>query len=229
MFLLGFSLYILGRPVQLLRGPHPWPLVVNCLRPVLFTAVCCPLVLHQARALAGVEGSRARLRPLLMVGGALAAFYTIMLTVGPGDSPLAFELGTLKAHDITPRSMTPPLFAREITILIQVLAGLSFFGLAGYETLKGRQGLADAKSGSRHLLYFSLGCLVFGAAMVIGTLTHQWWLYYLVSVPVCFFVGLGVREDMLYQRERVERVTPFLRDELFHAFAAAAAGRQGLA
>ena len=216
-FLLAFSLFILGRPLQLLAGPYPWPIYINCLRAILFIGICCPLVLHEARALCGVQGRRSLLRPLLLVGGALATLNSVVLLAGPADTPLVFELGSLKAYDCTPRSLTPPLFAREVTILIQVAAGLGFFGLAGYETLKARRAVPASEPGSRHLLYFALGCLVFGAALVLGTLTHQWWFYYLASVPAAFFIGLGVREDMLYVRQRVERVTPFLRDELFHS------------
>ncbi len=217
VLLLAFSVYVLGRPLQLLLGPHLWPTIINCLRVAVFAGICCPLVLHEARALCGVKGRRARLWPLLVIGGALAALYSIMLIAGPADTPLVFELGALKAYDITPHSFTPPMFAREVTILTQAVAGLGFFGLAGYETLKARKALPTSEPGSRHLLYFALGCLVFGGALVLGTLTHQWWFYYLASVPAAFFIGMGVREDMLYVRQRVERVTPFLRDELFHA------------
>ncbi|MBT3191641.1 MAG: helix-turn-helix domain-containing protein [Verrucomicrobia bacterium] len=217
LFLLSFSLYILGRPLQLLLGPAPWPLIVNALRVILFVGICCPLVLHEARGLSGAEPHRTRLRPMFLVGGALTALYIFMLLVAPSDTPLLFELGSLKAFDITPRSLTPPLFAREITILIQVLAAVGFFGLAGYETLRARRALIASKRESRHLLYFALGCLIFGGAVVLGTVTKQWWFYYLASVPSAFFIGLGVREDMLYVRQRVEQVTPFLRDELFHA------------
>ena len=217
LFLLSFSLYILGRPLQLLLGPAPWPLIVNALRVILFVGICCPLVLHEARGLSGAEPHRARLRPMFLVGGALTSLYIFMLLVAPSDTPLLFELGPLKAFDITPRSLTPPLFAREITILIQVLAAVGFFGLAGYETLRARRALIASKRESRHLLYFALGCLIFGGAVVLGTVTKQWWFYYLASVPSAFFIGLGVREDMLYVRQRVEQATPFLRDELFHA------------
>ena len=218
LFLLAFSLYILGRPVQLLVGPYPWPVIVNALRMILFAGICCPLVLHEARSLCDAQDRRTRLRPLFAIGGALAALYVVLMAVGPTYTPILFELGHLKAYDCTSTVLTPPLFAREITIMIQMLAGVGFFGLAGYETLKARKALRTSKRDSRHLLYFALGCLIFGAAIVIGNLTKQWWFYYLASVPSTFFIGLGVREDMLYVRRRTERVTPFLRDELFHAF-----------
>jgi len=208
IFLLAFSVYVLGRPLQLLLGPHPWPTIVNCIRVTVLSAICCPLVLHEARALCGAKGHRARLRPLLLVGGVLAGLYSIAMIAGPGETPLLFELGTLKAHDIVPYRLTPPLFARETTVVIHAASGLGFFGLAGYETLNARRSLPPSAPGSRHLLYFALGCLVFGTAIALGTLAHQWWFYYLASVPAAFFIGLGVREDMLYTRRRVERVTP---------------------
>ena len=217
LFLLSFSLYILGRPLQLLLGPAPWPLIVNALRVLLFIGICCPLVLHEARALSCADPRRARLRPMFAVGGALTALYIFVLLVAPSDTPLLFELGPLKAYELTPPSLTPPLFAREVTILVNLLAGVGFFGLAGHETLKAHQALAVSKRESRHLLYFAVGCLIFATAMLVGNLTKQWWFYYLASVPSAFFIGLGVREDMLYVRRRAEQVTPFLRDELFHA------------
>ena len=217
LFLLSFSLYILGRPLQLLLGPAPWPQIVNALRMVLFVGICCPLVLHEARGLSGADPHRARLRPMLTVGAILTALYIFVLIAAPSETSLPFELGPLKAYEITSRSLAPPLFAREITILINLLAGVGFFGLAGYETLKAHRALIVSKRESRHLLYFALGCLIFAVAMLIGNLTKQWWFYYLASVPSSFFIGLGVREDMLYVRRRVEQATPFLRDELFHA------------
>ena len=217
LFLLSFSLFILGRPLQLLLGPAPLPLIVNALRLILFVGICCPLVLHEARGLSGAEPDRARLRPMFTVGVSLAALYVLVLIAAPSDTPLLFELGPLKAYDWTSPSLTPPLFTREITILIQIVAGAGFFGLAGYETLKARQALRTSKQESRHLLYFAVGCLIFAVAVLVGDLTKQWWFYYLASVPAAFFIGLGVREDMLYVSQRIERVTPFLRDELFHA------------
>ncbi len=219
-FLLAFSLYVLGRPVQLLLGPYPWPMIVNCLRTFLFVGICGPLVLHEARCLCRATPRRhTRLWPLLALGGALAALYTIVLALAlsPAETPLVFELGALKAYENAPSHLTPPLFAREVTILIQAIAGAGFFGLAGYEALKERRALAEKPTGSRHLFYFGVGCLIFGGAVLLGTLTRQWWFYYLASVPSAFFIGMGVREDMLYVSRRVERVTPFLRDELFHA------------
>ena len=217
LFLLSFSLYILGRPLQLLLGPVPWPQIVNSLRTILFVGICCPLVLHEARGLSGAEPHRARLRPMLTAGLSLTALYILVLIVTPSEAALIFELGPLKAYEVTMHSLTPPLFAREITILVNLLAGVGFFGLAGYETLKARKALQTSTRESRHLLYFALGCLIFGGAVLLGTVTKQWWFYYLASVPSAFFIGLGVREDMLYVRRRAEQATPFLRDELFHA------------
>jgi len=217
VFLLAFSLYILGRPLQLLLGPHPWPMIVNALRSFLFVGLCCPLVLHEARALCGRQSPQPRIPPLFLLGGALAVIYVVALIAAPSHTPIIFEFGALKAYDFTPVSLTPPLFAREITNLIQVLVGVIFFGLAGYETLRKRQTLAASETESKHLLYFALGSLIFGGALLLGTITKQWWLYYLASVPSAFFIGLGVREDMLYLRRRLDQVTPFIRDELFLA------------
>ncbi len=220
VFLLTFGLFILGRPVQLLVGPHPWPAVVNCLRFGLFGGICGPLLLYQARTLTRAQKGRPGLRPLLALGGGLAAVYTIAMAVGtgPGDTTLVFEFGPLKAYDITPRSWTPPLFVREITMLCQLIAGLGFFGLAGYETLKAQRVLAATPANTRHLRYFALGCLIYGGALIGGTLAKQWWFYYLASVPAVFFIGLGVREDLRYVSWRAARLASFLHAELFHAF-----------
>lgn len=217
IFLLGFSLYVLGRPIQLFVGPYPWPVVVNCLRALLFLGVCCPLVLHEARALSKAPRSNHSLKKPLSIGLGLACVYMITMGVGAHATPPVFELGTLKAYDALVPSFSAPLFAREITILIQAFAGLGFFGLAGYETLSAHRRLPKSEPNSRHLFYFAIGCIIFGTSLALGALTKQWWFYYLASVPAVFFIGLGVREDMLYTSQRVERATPFLRDELFHA------------
>jgi len=136
-FLLAFSLYILCRPLQLPLGAHPWPMIINALRMILFVGLCCPLVLNEAYALCGRK-SHIRLRLLLVLGGALAVLYVLLLIFSPGDSPLLFELASLKAYDYTPLSLTPPLYARELTILILMLAGTGSFGLAGYQALRTR-------------------------------------------------------------------------------------------
>src|SRR5690348_9178036 len=37
-----FGIYLALRPVQVLAGPHPWPLVISCLREFLLIAVFGP-------------------------------------------------------------------------------------------------------------------------------------------------------------------------------------------
>lgn len=216
LFLLTFGIFVLGRPVQLLIGPSPWPLIINIIRAVLLIAISCPLVLFQARALSAPAGSHARLRLPFIVGIALTAIYTFAMLAGSTQTVPIFELGSLIAYECTPASFTPPLFARELAQVAQMVAGIGFFGLAGYETLKTRKTLAGTAPRTRHLLFFALGCLIFGGAYAIGSLTKQWWFYYLSAVPSAFFMGMGVREDIIYARSRIKRVIPFLRDELFY-------------
>lgn len=217
IFFLAFGIFVIGRPIQLLLGPAPWPAIVNGIRAILLIAVCCPLALCQARTLSESDVSPLRLRRPFTVGLSLAAVYMFALIAGSTETKPIFELGSLIAYDCSPAVKKPPLYLREVAQFAQMFAGIGFFGFAGYEMLAARHKSSASASKTDHLLYFAIGCIIFGGSYAVGTLTKQWWLYYLTAIPSAFFMGRGVLEDIKYVRQRVERVTPFLRDELFHS------------
>src|SRR6056297_3404908 len=137
IFLISFSLFLIGRPLQVLLGPHPVPLIINNVRSFLFCAVVIPSVLISGSVTEKSYLYKKR-RLLLVSGAALGTVYTVFNTLGTVGSKVIFRLGDVVAYDCLSPSMKPPYFGREVTIATWVVAGLaltlsSAIKLAGIE------------------------------------------------------------------------------------------------
>lgn len=216
-YLLFFGVFLMTRPVQLLLGPHPWPLIVNSLRVLIFCGVCGPLLLDFSLSL---SKRRPRTRALFAAGLGLGLIHTCFNLLGTTGSQVVFRLGDLTARDTLTPAMRPPWFGREGTIVITVLAGLLFFGAASWLTLGDAHRKKRAGQPYRQLLGFGLGTLVFFLSFILGMVSKAWWFYYLASVPSAALMGYGVLADIRLLRQRLGRVMPFVREELFHVLTA---------
>lgn len=216
-YLLFFGLFLGTRPVQLLLGPHPWPMIVNSLRVLVFCGLCGPLLLDFSLSL---SNCRPRTRRLFAAGIGLGLLYACFNLLGTVGSQVVFRLGDLTAYDTLTPAMRPPWFGREVTLLIPILAGLVFYGAASWLTLGNAQRRKRAGHSYRQFLGFGLGTLVFFLSFVLGIFFKAWWVYYLASVPSAALMGYGVLADMRLLRQRMNRVLPFVREELFHVLSA---------
>jgi two-component system response regulator YesN len=126
VFLVCMSIFSLGRPLQLILGPHPAPLIVVNVRVFLLCAVIAPVIilgsdLFNQRRKSGLEIS------VVSVGVLLGLTYVLFNTLGTKSSKVLFQFAGMTAYDNLTPERNPPFYGREVTIAVQVVTGALMF------------------------------------------------------------------------------------------------------
>lgn len=214
IFLISFSIFLIGRPVQILLGPHPIPLIINNMRSLIFCSVVMTTVL-----ISGSSSEKSffyKKRRLVVAGGiVLGSIYAIFNTLGTSDSYMLFELGPFTAHDCLSPSMTPPFYGREVTIAAWMVAGLILTTSAAIKiaTLEKRKTLFATIKRNK-VFHFNVGIIIFGSSLIVGMLLKTWMVYYFSSMLSALFMGFGVIIDIRELTDKMEKVVPFMKENL---------------
>jgi two-component system response regulator YesN len=216
VFLLSFAFFIIGRPVQVLSGPHPLPLVFNNLRLFLFCSVTVPMLMRTTRQFSG-GNLRISGKTIFGSGIFLGAVYVVFNTLGTTGSYEVFSIGGITGYDsVTPESLRP-YFAREITQGVQVAAGLLLITGAILKIHETAVSAASGREQSRfpkNFLLMNVGVVIFGLSFVVGSLSKQWSVYYLGSSASALVIGAGVLFDIKEMYLRMERFAPFVKEDI---------------
>lgn len=213
MFLLSFSLFLLGRPLQMILGPEPAQLVIVNIRVFIFCSLSITSI--TTASLFFDRGRNPRwITGIFLAGIALGLVYVMFNTLGTIGSYKVFEWGNLVAYDALTPSMMGPFYGREVTITVQVLIGIllliaSFTRLV---TVKGAMTLSSYVR-NKHFL-FNSGILLFAVTFIIGSVTKQWWLYYFSSMFSSFLFGAGVLIDIKEVHNNYEKLVPFIKEDI---------------
>lgn len=211
IFLLSFGLFLISRPLQILLGPHPLPLIINNLRLLLFCSMTVPMVLLLTH-----KDEKVKHLAAFTIGGGilLGIIYGVFNILGTQDSYILFKLGYLSAHDNLTPSLQPPFFGREVTISVSIVMGLCLLISAGFRISMLGKALAQGKELERKHIYYNLGILIFGLSLIVGAIVKQWWIYYAISLLSITLLGYGVILDIREIRIRMEKVISFLKEDL---------------
>lgn len=214
-YLFSFAIFMLARPLQMLLGPHPSPLIIASLRFFLLNGFIAPLIYVMSREFTG-QGLSARQKKIaFLLGGSSALIYALAMSLGTTGSEVIFFFGNWEAHDgITPALMGP-WYGREWSQLAQCFPMAIFGGLGARYCLKKSDEQHLPKHVKRQLEIFGNGVALFTLCLFIGSVTKMWWLYYIVAGPAAFLMGQAVLEEILELKRRNEQVLPLLKDELF--------------
>lgn len=98
---LVFGIYLGLRPVQVLAGPHPWPLIISSIREFLLIAMFGPAAfIAMATLCFGPEKiGKAWMIPLFGFGLVLGAAFCWINTIAIGGSEEIVKLGMMTAYD----------------------------------------------------------------------------------------------------------------------------------
>lgn len=237
VFLFGFSLFLFGRPIQLLLGEYPAPLIVVNIRVFILCSVLSPAIILMARSYT----KRISLRDGLLVVLAclpLGLGYVVFNTLGTESSYRLFELGGLVAYDNLTPSLHPPFYGREVTIAVQTITGLLLFlfsfirliQLAGEPRRRAAGGEGGRKSVVTDKEFLvNAGILVFALSFILGSLAKQWWIYYVTSVITALLVGGSVLMDITEIHNYYEKLVPFIKEEIIHNVAFSGMAKSKLA
>ena len=212
VFLIGFSLFVFGRPLQLLLGPYPLPLIIVNVRVFILCAVVAPSIILAANAL---DRSLKNVALLVILPCALLGLtYDVFNTLGTKDSYLLFEIAGLTAFDNLTPSALPPFYGREVTIGVQIVTGVlllasSIMKLKDFRSAGPFRGLVRNKS-----FPINAGIVLFAVAFIAGSLTKQWWVYYATSIVTALLFGASVLIDVKEVHGRYEKLVPFIKEDI---------------
>lgn len=187
--------YLATRPLQILLGPHPAPLIVNSVREFVMMGFFGPAVTIAMLSL--VLGSanvpKILVRSLFGVGLLLATLFVIVNRKAIGGSEFLFMVGTWPAYDGIwfhggpegPSQLMPILFLIRLADPVMLVFGAGVLVLwHGYNYPIEKKMLYDNMP--RKLYYMGAACIAFSLSMLsVGLLylfahiPNQWWIYYI--------------------------------------------------
>ncbi len=213
IFLIGISVFSLGRPLQLILGPHPLPLVIVNLRVFILCSVIAPVIILASDLVPGRRRRRFELL-VLSVGVLLGLTYVVFNSLGTRSSAVLFHFAGIAARDNLTPSMLPPFYAREVTIGVQLVTGLLllvFPSIKLARLLFGRPG----EGGFRNkVALLNGGVLIFALAFIVGSYTRQWGIYYAASIVSAVIIGCGVLADVRAVYRDYEKLLPFIKEDI---------------
>jgi hypothetical protein len=186
--------YLATRPFQILLGPHPAPLIVNCVREFVMMGLFGPAVTVAMLSL--VIGSanvpKILVRFLFGLGLLLAAIFVMINRKAIGGSEVIFMIGNHPAYDGVwfrggpdgPSHLMPLLFLIRLIDPVMLVFGAGVLVLwHGYNYPIEKKMLYDNMP--KKLYYMGAACLAFSISMLsVGLLylfakiPNQWWIYY---------------------------------------------------
>jgi two-component system, response regulator YesN len=218
VFLIGFSIFIMGRALQVTAGPHPLPLIVVNVRVFILCAIVSPVSMLTANA---YRNKKIRYKEILIicVCVALGLVYVVFNTLGTKGSVVLYGDNGLTIYENLTPSLDPPLYAREVTLAVQVMTGalLVFFSLEKLVRLKLGNPMRDFLSDKNFLI--NAGILIFAVSFIVGSLARQWWIYYASSIVSALFVGASVLIDIKEIHAYYEKMVPFVKEDMIKNFA----------
>lgn len=190
-----FGAYLITRPLQILLGPHPMPLLINCIREFCMMALFAPAVFVAMMSLC--FGSDRIPRKLIFgvfaLGFVLGLVFVVLNAHAIGGSEEIFRLGNYPAYDgVWFKSDDPHIQALMSELfVIRFIDPLFLLLLAGVIVFRHARHYPEEKgvvydNMPKKLYFLSAAVFAFPVSMLItGILVlffktpNQWWIYYL--------------------------------------------------
>lgn len=227
IYLVGISLFSLGRPLQLLLGSHPVPLIIVNIRMIILCGLIAPVIIR-ASDLFNREQRQGLQIVLIAFCILLGLTYVVFNSLGTRESSVLFEFSVITARDNLTPSMLGPYYGREVTIAVQVLVGallavFSFIRLIQPESTRGQHSIFKNK-----IFLFNSGIFIFALSFIIGSLAKQWGIYYVASIMSALLFGGSVLIDIREVYHYYEKLIPFIKDDIIHNVAFSSISRAKL-
>jgi two-component system response regulator YesN len=203
-----FGAYLITRPLQILLGPYPIPLVINEVREFCMMALFGPAVFVAMMSLC--FGSDRIPRKLVVgifaLGTVLGLIFVVLNAHAMGGTQVIFHLGRypvydgiwFKTSDPEGRALMAILVGIRIVdpVLLLMLAGIIVFRHARHYPAARRE-VYDNMPKKLYLLSaavfaFPVSMLITGALVLAG-MPNQWWIYYLGALISGFLEAASLR------------------------------------
>jgi two-component system, response regulator YesN len=210
-----FGVYLITRPMQILLGPDPMPLVINEVREFCMMALFAPAVFVAMMSLC--FGSDRLPRKLVIGIFALSMIFGLLFVVlnarAMGGTEVIFTIGGYPAYDGLwfknedphGRGLMTILFAIRLInpVLLLMLAGVIVFRHARHYPAA-KRAVYDNMPKKLYLLSaavfaFPVSMLITGVLVLLGMPNH-WWIYYAGALLAGFLeaasLSLSVKKDV---------------------------------
>lgn len=213
IFLISFCVFLIGRPIQILSGPHPIPLIINNFRSFVFAAVTIPMIML-ADFSRPENPSKTRILVLIVTGSVLGAVYWIFNTVTTTGSETIFYLGSVPVIDSVTPKRAPPFYGREVTISVYLAIATLLFGDSVAKIRRAAHHPPGVGIDLTRVYLFNAGKLVFALTFFLGSILQEWWIYYVGSLVSVIALGYAVALDIRDGKRRMKRVSAFIKEDL---------------
>jgi two-component system response regulator YesN len=213
VFLIAFSAFLFGRPLQLILGPHPLPLIIVNVRVFVLCSVLSPILILTAWNF----NRRITLRQGIIVFAAclpLGIVYAVFNTLGTSGSFVLFDVAGIAAHENLTPSMQPPFFAREVTIAVQTVTGIILLAFSLVRFAQERKDSRKKSLFSDKIILINAGIFIFALSFILGSIARQWWVYYATSVATALVIGGSVLIDIKELHSYYEKLVPYIKEEI---------------
>jgi hypothetical protein len=190
-----FGAYLVTRPLQILLGPHPMPLVINCVREFCMMALFAPAVFVAMMSLCfGSDRIPRKLTyGIFGLGFVLGLLFVTLNVRAIGGSEEIFRLGNYPAYDgVWFKAQDPDSQAlMSILFVIRFIDPLFLLLLAGVIVFRHARHYPAEKGAvydnmpkklyvlSAAVFAFPVSMLITGALVLFFKIPNQWWIYYL--------------------------------------------------
>ena len=210
-----FGIYLASRPLQILLGPHPIPLIVNNIREFFMIGIFAPSIFIAIYGLAyGGENIKKWMRWVIYGICILLAMVFVFINIRAiGGAEEIFRIANYPAYDgMWFKNMTPEraklmavLFVCRVTSPVLVLAiGATIALSRAFHYPEERKKLYSNMPKKLILTgigtyLFSISMLTVGFVWLLGKIPNQWWGYYVGALLAGFFeswsISLPVRKE----------------------------------
>lgn len=210
-----FGIYFGSRPLQILLGPHPMPLIVNNIREFFLIGLFTPAVFIAMMSLVfGPDKiKKVFIKSIFIFCIALASVFVIVNVFAIGGSETIFKIGGWTAHDglwfDNPNTKVRSLMV--ILFVIRVIDPVLIIFLAGCIVLWKAMNYPEERKKfydnmPKKLLFmsladfcFSLSMLSVGFLYIFGHIPNQWWIYYVGGLLAGIFELISLRMSVKKQ------------------------------
>jgi hypothetical protein len=201
-----FGAYLITRPVQILLGPHPMPLVINSVREYCMMGLFAPAVFLAMMSLCFGEIPKRLIVSIFGLANVLALAFLVLNARAIGGSEVIFNIGSYAAHDGLWFKNPDPHGQSLMTILFVIrfidplflllLAGIIVFRHARHYPVERRAVYNNMQTKlyvlSAAVFAFPVSMLITGLLVVLG-IPNQWWIYYLGAILSGFLEAASLR------------------------------------
>jgi two-component system response regulator YesN len=203
-----FGVYLITRPLQILLGPHPMPLVINSVREYCMMGLFAPAVFVAMMSLCfGAD----RIPKKFIIGtfalsNLLALAFLVLNAQAIGGSEVLFYIGSYPAYDgVWFRADDPHLQSlMSVLFVIRFIDPLALLLLAGVIVFRHARHYPHDRRAvynnmPKKLYLLSAAVFAFPVSMLITALLvfagvpNQWWIYYLGAIFSGFLEAASIR------------------------------------